>query len=432
MKKIIAILAFVLSISAVALATVSDTESPVKVYSSGTATSYTIPFDYISDSDITVTLVNSATGAETAQTLDVDYTITGSAVIYSVAPGSGYKVVIQRETPYTQEASFSSGEAPPLTTYESAYDKLTYLAQDLDERLKRAPLLPASAAMTDIEWPNFASNAGKLVRINTDGDGLEAIATVAAGSALDVTAYCDAADLALLHSVGTTSLRGYTQRSKFAYSDADTITIGPGIYQHSGTVDQLVYWDSTLSFDSTDADTHWYYLYIDDSAIVVSGTNALTASELTSSTTAPSWSNAKHGWYNGLDRCIFAYYVASGSIKGFIHDGGNYIGHISTSEGDFKQSGNLSDGSAYNADADIPAFSTFGKFEVRMSDEEDDWLLVGEERYYLVYGVTTPRAYILDAHTTSAQKLYMLSVGSIGGTWTHWLRTLGWYFPAGM
>ena len=432
MRKILAALILVLALALPSMATVSDTESPVKIYSTGTATEYAIPFDYISDSDIVVTLVNATTGAETAQTLDVDYTIVSDTVTYSSAPGAGYKVVIQRVTPYTQEASFSAGEAPPLTTYESAFDKSIYLAQDLNERLERALLLPETTATKNITWPDLVLNAGKLVRINAEGNGLEAIATVAAGSALDVTAYCDAADLALLHSVGTTSLRGYTQRSKFAYSDADTITIGPGIYQHSGTVDQLVYWDSTLSFDSTDADTHWYYLYIDDSAIVVSGTNALTASELTSSTTAPSWSDAKHGWYNGLDRCIFAYYVASGSIKGFIHDGGNYIGHISTSEDDFKQSGNLSDGSAYNADAAIPAFSTFGKFEVRMSDEEDDWLLVGEERYYLVYGVTTPRAYILDAHTTSAQKLYMLSVGSIGGTWTHWARTLGWYFPAGM
>lgn len=205
MKKILAALILVLALAFPSMATVSDTESPVKIYSSGAATEYTIPFDYISDSDITVTLVNISTGAETAQTLDVDYTIVDETVTYSVAPGSAYKVVLQRVTPYTQEASFSAGEAPPLTTYESAFDKLTYLVQDLDERVGRSILLPSSSSVTDIEWPDLVLNSGKLIRINSDGDGLEAIATVSAGSALDVTAYCDAADLADLHSWVTTS-----------------------------------------------------------------------------------------------------------------------------------------------------------------------------------------------------------------------------------
>ena len=357
MKKILAALILVLALALPSMATVSDTESPVKIYSSGAATEYTIPFDYISDSDITVTLVNVSTGAETAQTLDVDYTIVDETVTYSVAPGSAYKVVLQRVTPYTQEASFSAGEAPPLTTYESAFDKLTYLVQDLDERVGRSILLPSSSSVTDIEWPDLALNAGKLVRINTDGDGLEGISTVAAGSALDVTAYCDAADLTELHAYQTTSgltvsdttflhqivttsgvtnddleslhviytTCGLFQRAKFTYVDADTITIGPGVYQHAGTTGQIVYWKSALTFDSTDSGSAWYYLYIDDSAIVSAGTNLLTAAEFTNSTTAPTWSDAKHGWYNGSDRCIFAYYVSSGSIVSFTHDGSDYF-----------------------------------------------------------------------------------------------------------
>ena len=205
MRKILAALILVLALALPSMATVSDTESPVKIYSTGTATEYAIPFDYISDSDIVVTLVNATTGAETAQTLDVDYTIVSDTVTYSSAPGAGYKVVIQRVTPYTQEASFSAGEAPPLTTYESAFDKSIYIAQDLNERLERALLLPETTATKNITWPDLVLNAGKLVRINTDGDGLEAIATVVAGSALDVTAYCDAADLAELHAYQTTS-----------------------------------------------------------------------------------------------------------------------------------------------------------------------------------------------------------------------------------
>ena len=223
------------------------------------------------------------------------------------------------------------------------------------------------------------------------------------------------------------------QRSIFGYTDADTISIGPGVYDHRGTTDQIVYWNSTLSFDSTDSGSQWYYLYLDDSAIVTHGSPLLTAAEFINSTTAPTWSDAKHGWYNGNDRCIFAYYVVSGSINSFLHDGGDYIGHVLASDSDFKQTGNTSNGSAFNADAYIPGFSTLGKFEVRMYDSDDDYFLVGEERYILVYGGIAFRSCILDVHTTSAQKLYMESVGGLlGQNWIHWVRTLGWYIPTGM
>lgn len=117
--------------------TVSNTDLPVKVYSTGAATEYPIPFEYIDDSDIVVTLI-SATGVETSQTINDDFTIVAQTVTYSVAPGAGYQVEIRRATPYTQEVSLSSGEAPPLSTYESAFDKLTMLAQDLNEGVGRS------------------------------------------------------------------------------------------------------------------------------------------------------------------------------------------------------------------------------------------------------------------------------------------------------
>ena len=294
----------------------------------------------------------------------------------------------------------------------------------------------ASDVITSAGW-NTMQDAIEALETKVGADGsadstsidydLAAVETTLGTAVSDITA------LETTMGVVTTATVGYVQRSKFSYSDADTIIIGPGVYHHAGTVDQLVYWDSTLSFDSTDADTNWYYLYIDDSAIVISGTNVLTASELTSNTTAPSWSNAKHGWYNGNDRCIFAYYVVSGSINSFLHDGGDYIGHVLASDSDFKQTGNTSNGSAFNADAYIPGFSTLGKFEVRMYDSDDDYCLIGEERYILVYGGLGFRSCILDVHTTSAQKLYMESVGGLlGQNWTHWVRTLGWYIPTGM
>lgn len=179
--------------------TVSNTDLPVKIYT-GTATEYPIPFDYISDDDILVTLYNTETGAATDQTIDVDYTIVEETVTYSEEPGAEYNVVIRRVTPYTQEASFGPGEEPPLSTHESAFDKLTMLAQDLDERLGRAFILPDSSGIRDLSFPHMAANAGKLIRINEDGTGLDVLAVGDSGQVTEVTEYCNTGDLEKIHT----------------------------------------------------------------------------------------------------------------------------------------------------------------------------------------------------------------------------------------
>lgn len=186
--------------------TVSNTDLPVKIYT-GTATEYPIPFDYISDNDILVTLYNTETGVSTDQTKDVHYTISDETVIYSEAPGSGYNVVIRRVTECTQEASFGPGEEPPLSTHESAFDKLTMLAQDLDERLSRCIIFPDSYSGEDFTLPDLTTNAGRLLRINEDGTGLDVLAVGKSGQVTEVTEYCDTADLEKLHDITVEAAR---------------------------------------------------------------------------------------------------------------------------------------------------------------------------------------------------------------------------------
>lgn len=125
-------------------------------------------------------------------------------------------------------------------------------------------------------------------------------------------------------------MAGWMVQSTISYKDADELYIGAGRYHHNGTTEQIVKWDSTLTFQigsggtnasSSDAGTsQWHYLYIDDSAVVTAGTNVLTATEFVNTTTAPTWSASEGGWYSGSDRCIFAFYVnSSGNIDIFYH-----------------------------------------------------------------------------------------------------------------
>jgi len=122
------------------------------------------------------------------------------------------------------------------------------------------------------------------------------------------------------------------QRSQFTYSDTDTLTIGPGVYFHDGTTRQTVFWDSNITFDlgsggdNTASDdltaNAWHYIYIDDSAVVTQASPELDADCFLNDTTAPTWSDSKHGWYSGSDLCIFAVYTnASSEIREFLHTG---------------------------------------------------------------------------------------------------------------
>ena len=141
---------------------------------------------------------------------------------------------------------------------------------------------------------------------------------------------------------------GYAERSSFAYSDADTLLIDPGSYHHSGTSEQIVYWNSQITFNlgtssGSNADNtvlgndEWHYIYLDDSAIVTQGSPLLDADCFLNSTTVPTYSNAKHGWYNGDDRCIFAIRTnGSAQMLEFYHDGKDFIEYdaqIEISEG---------------------------------------------------------------------------------------------------
>ena len=118
-----------------------------------------------------------------------------------------------------------------------------------------------------------------------------------------------------------TFFAGYVRRPLFEYSTSSSISINPGRYHHNGSSngERILKWDSSLSYSFTSLGTsEWQYLYIDNSAL--SG-ETLTAAMLRNSTTGPSWSDTKLGWYSGQDRCILALRInSSGSIKSFYHD----------------------------------------------------------------------------------------------------------------
>jgi hypothetical protein len=90
------------------------------------------------------------------------------------------------------------------------------------------------------------------------------------------------------------------------YNDPNTIDVTAGYGECNGN-----YWEitTTTSHDLTSlaSDEDFHYVYIDDA------NSCYPTPTLYDSTTEPSWSNSKLGWYNSNDRCIGVVWSPSSS-----------------------------------------------------------------------------------------------------------------------
>jgi hypothetical protein len=163
---------------------------------------------------------------------------------------------------------------------------------------------------------------------------------------------------------------GYKRGFKLGYSSGTALTITGGMWDHSGTTQQNVYTSSQLSFtcgsagSNSDSDnlgaSELHYIYIDDSAVVTSGSALLTATEFINTTTAPAWSNSKVGWYNGNDRCIGAILTeAASTIAEFQISSSRLQTYVdATSIVAFASAAAPTTGTSLDLSAIMPVFST--------------------------------------------------------------------------
>ena len=115
--------------------TISTTDSRISYNGNGVTTVFSFPYRFLANGDIVVVSVSS-TGVETVKTLTTDYTLTGAgddaggSVTMLVAPASGTRLVIYRDTEVVQETDYTSGDAFPAESHERALDRLTMILQE--------------------------------------------------------------------------------------------------------------------------------------------------------------------------------------------------------------------------------------------------------------------------------------------------------------
>lgn len=221
---------------------------------------------------------------------------------------------------------------------------------------------------------------------------------------------------------------------KLAYSSGTAITISGGVWAHDGTTDQHVYTASQVTFTLGPAGSNAassnlgadeiHYIYIDDSAVVAGASRLLTASEFVNSTTAPSWSHSRIGWYNGSDRCIGAVLTSSAStiVKFSIH-GKNYYRYRSGVT-EYAGANAPTTYTALDLSSSVPAFSTMSRLKLDAASGTST-------RYYFdtESSGTTPEAHVAsqtfttDIPLSSSQVVYWYATAATGTS----LFTVGYY-----
>src|SRR3990167_5164176 len=142
-----------------------------KIYlADGVTTNFPYPFKIWEEGDLSAYLYTIADSTITTLRLDVDYTVNGEGdeaggsidliievagdSVFTVAPSSLYKLVLMRELDLTQEVDYTASGPFAAETNEKALDRLTFLIQQLDEKINRAflrDITQTGEIITDID-----------------------------------------------------------------------------------------------------------------------------------------------------------------------------------------------------------------------------------------------------------------------------------------
>jgi len=170
--------------------------------STGNGSTTEFPFNapVAAATEIKVYTVVIATGVQTLQTKDgsgtYDYSVAINAstnyatVTVNTALPDTHKIVIMRNVPLTQETDYVEGDAFGAETHEAALDKLTMIAAQISEVADRSIKVQETSATTNITCAELV--ADKVLKVNSDGDGIEMGPTTAnldtlAGITSDIT-----------------------------------------------------------------------------------------------------------------------------------------------------------------------------------------------------------------------------------------------------
>ncbi len=199
MKRLLSYILMFLFFCNLCLGTITITSNKVTYACGNSDTTFDFTFPIVGTSDLVVLLRTAATGAEEVLDLTDDYSI--SAVSNDLANGGtvttvatyseAYTITLLRNTPKTQQADLEDSGVLRLESLEDALDKLTLLAQQLQEQIDRSIKIPRSETLTT-EIDDSVSRANKYLYFSAAGVPTVAsdVNVITSGEAT-VSAYCE-------------------------------------------------------------------------------------------------------------------------------------------------------------------------------------------------------------------------------------------------
>ena len=156
--------------------TISSTTVKVSYSGNGSTTVFAYTFKILDDDEIQV-IIRSSTGTETVKTKTTDYTVSGVGsagggnITFVTAPTATQTVVLRRLTTQTQETDYIANDPFPADSHEDALDRITMVAQEIQEELGRAIKLSKTNTMTSTEFTVAAADrANKILAFDNSGE----------------------------------------------------------------------------------------------------------------------------------------------------------------------------------------------------------------------------------------------------------------------
>jgi len=156
--------------------TISSTTVKVSYSGNSSTTVFAYTFKILDDDEIQV-IIRSSTGTETVKTKTTHYTVSGVGssgggnITFLTAPVTGETVVLKRNTTRTQETDYVANDPFPANSHEEALDRVTMIAQEIQEELQRAIKLSKTNTMTSTEFTVAAADrANKILAFDNAGE----------------------------------------------------------------------------------------------------------------------------------------------------------------------------------------------------------------------------------------------------------------------
>ena len=217
----------------------------------------------ITDEDHIQVIIRSAAGTETTKTKTTHYNVSGvgnsggGQVTFTSGniPANTETIILRRSTPQTQGLDLIENDPMPAENLETAFDKVTLIAQELQEQLDRSLKVSKTATITTPEITADASaRAGKLLGFDSTGNALDAtidgtgVATSATNAANSATA---AANSATAAAGSATAAENAKNAAEAALDTFDDDFLGAKSSNPSLDNDGNALADGALYFDTT-------------------------------------------------------------------------------------------------------------------------------------------------------------------------------------